>query len=327
MKLRYRILGILAIVVTLAFVSLAIALSYTSPCGGPATLPAGSESMKGIVAHCYGGPEVLKLEQLAKPTPADDQLLVKVHAASLNPVDWHSMRGSPYIMRLTSGLGVAEGLARRRRLRGHGRSRRQECHALQAGRRGVRRRGRRCRGIRSRTREPRGRTETRQHDLRAGRVGRSRCNHGTARASRQGRHQTRPEGADQRRVGWRGNVRRADREALRRGSYRRVQHSQRRAGALARRRPRDRLHQGRLRQGRRSLRHHPGQRRQSLALRSAQRAHANRPPRHRRRRQGRLDRAAGASPQGGHACSRSSTRSSACSSRVSSRATCSSSAS
>ena len=105
MKLRNRILSIVAIVVALAFVSLAVALSYNSPCSAPAALPAGSESMKGVVARCYGAPDVLTLEQVAKPTPADDQLLVKVHAAALNPVDWHSMRGSPYIMRLSSGLG------------------------------------------------------------------------------------------------------------------------------------------------------------------------------------------------------------------------------
>lgn len=105
MKLRYRILGIFAIVLALAFVSLAVALSYNSACGAATALPAGSESMKGIVVHCYGAPDVLQLEQIAKPTPADDQLLVKVHAASLNPVDWHIMRGSPYIMRMSSGLG------------------------------------------------------------------------------------------------------------------------------------------------------------------------------------------------------------------------------
>ena len=106
MKLRYRILSIFAIVVALAFVSLAVALSYNSPCGTGAAMPAGSESMKGVVNNCYGSPEVLKLEQLAKPTPADDQLLVKVHAAALNPLDWHTMRGSPYIMRMSSGLGA-----------------------------------------------------------------------------------------------------------------------------------------------------------------------------------------------------------------------------
>jgi NADPH:quinone reductase-like Zn-dependent oxidoreductase len=105
MKLRNRILSILAIVVALGFVSLAVALSYSSSCSAPAKRPAGSNTMKGLVARCYGAPDVLTLEQVAKPTPADDQLLVKVHAAALNPVDWHYMRGSPYIMRLSSGIG------------------------------------------------------------------------------------------------------------------------------------------------------------------------------------------------------------------------------
>ena len=62
--------------------------------------------MQAVLARCYGSPEVLKLEQIAKPAPADDQLLVKVHAAALNPLDWHSMRGSPYILRMSAGFGT-----------------------------------------------------------------------------------------------------------------------------------------------------------------------------------------------------------------------------
>jgi NADPH:quinone reductase-like Zn-dependent oxidoreductase len=106
MRLRNRILAIIAIVLALAVASLAIALSYNSSCGAVAPLPAGSEPMKGLVARCYGAPDVLALEEVAKPMPADDQLLVKVHAAALNPLDWHMMRGSPYIMRLSSGIGT-----------------------------------------------------------------------------------------------------------------------------------------------------------------------------------------------------------------------------
>ena len=44
--------------------------------------------MKAIVYHKYGSPDVLKLEEVQKPTPADDQLLIKVYAVSINRSDW-----------------------------------------------------------------------------------------------------------------------------------------------------------------------------------------------------------------------------------------------
>jgi NADPH:quinone reductase-like Zn-dependent oxidoreductase len=90
----------------LGIVSLAVALSYDSPCGAPEPLPEGAERMKAIVYRCYGSPDVLKIEEVAKPTVADDRVLVKVHAAGVNPFEWHLMRGSPYIMRMSSGLGA-----------------------------------------------------------------------------------------------------------------------------------------------------------------------------------------------------------------------------
>src|SRR5262249_34502301 len=48
--------------------------------------------------------DVLKLEEIEKPVPDDDQVLVRVRAASVNPFDWHFMRGTPYVMRLEAGL-------------------------------------------------------------------------------------------------------------------------------------------------------------------------------------------------------------------------------
>lgn len=60
--------------------------------------------MKAIVYCDYGPPEVLKLETIEKPEPAGDQVLVKVHAASVNPLDYHYMRGTPFVMRLDGGL-------------------------------------------------------------------------------------------------------------------------------------------------------------------------------------------------------------------------------
>lgn len=62
--------------------------------------------MKAIVYRCYGSPDVLKLEEIAQPPPADNRMLVKVHAASVNPLDWHYMRGEPYVMRPEAGIGA-----------------------------------------------------------------------------------------------------------------------------------------------------------------------------------------------------------------------------
>ncbi|MEM9775707.1 MAG: NAD(P)-dependent alcohol dehydrogenase [Chloroflexota bacterium] len=60
--------------------------------------------MKAIVQTVYGSPDVMALQEVEKPTINDDQVLVKVHAASANPLDWHFMRGTPYFMRMVSGL-------------------------------------------------------------------------------------------------------------------------------------------------------------------------------------------------------------------------------
>jgi NADPH:quinone reductase-like Zn-dependent oxidoreductase len=60
--------------------------------------------MKAITYREYGGPEVLQLEEGAKPEPKDDQVLVRVRAAALNPYDMHFLHGTPYFMRLGAGL-------------------------------------------------------------------------------------------------------------------------------------------------------------------------------------------------------------------------------
>jgi NADPH:quinone reductase-like Zn-dependent oxidoreductase len=59
--------------------------------------------MKAIVYHNYGSPEVLKLEETERPTPGDDEVLIKVRAASVNPID-RLYRGRPYFARLGTGL-------------------------------------------------------------------------------------------------------------------------------------------------------------------------------------------------------------------------------
>ena len=105
MKLRYKVLSGLVIVVVAAFAGLGLLLSHDSPCPPPPPLAANTPSMKAIVYRCYGTPAVLKLEEIAKPTPADGRVLVKVHAASVNPLDWHYLQGKPYIMRAAAGVG------------------------------------------------------------------------------------------------------------------------------------------------------------------------------------------------------------------------------
>ena len=60
--------------------------------------------MKAIVYHEYGSPDVLKCEETEKPTAGDDEVLIRVRAASVNPLDWHLMRGEPYIIRAMTGL-------------------------------------------------------------------------------------------------------------------------------------------------------------------------------------------------------------------------------
>jgi NADPH:quinone reductase-like Zn-dependent oxidoreductase len=106
MKLRYKITGILLLVAVLAVSSLALMLSHNSACPPAPVLDGNAESMQAIVYRCYGSADVLKLEEVEKPQPADNEVLVKVRAAGVNPLDWHYMRGSPYIMRMGTGFGA-----------------------------------------------------------------------------------------------------------------------------------------------------------------------------------------------------------------------------
>lgn len=59
--------------------------------------------MKAIVYHKYGSPDVLKLGEVEKPTPNDDEVLIKVRAAALNAADWRLLRGEPFLVRLMAG--------------------------------------------------------------------------------------------------------------------------------------------------------------------------------------------------------------------------------
>jgi NADPH:quinone reductase-like Zn-dependent oxidoreductase len=63
--------------------------------------------MRAITQRCYGAPgEVLALERIAKPRPGAGKVLIRIHAASINPYEWHTVTGKPYLMRLGRGIGA-----------------------------------------------------------------------------------------------------------------------------------------------------------------------------------------------------------------------------
>ncbi len=61
--------------------------------------------MKAIMRTKYGSPDVLELREIDKPAPTDNQVLIRVQAAAVNPLDWHVLRGEPFLVRLM-GFGL-----------------------------------------------------------------------------------------------------------------------------------------------------------------------------------------------------------------------------
>ncbi|HEU4779909.1 MAG TPA: NAD(P)-dependent alcohol dehydrogenase [Steroidobacteraceae bacterium] len=106
MKRRYKFLLWTAGTLAVGVFALRLVLSHDTPCGTAPLVAAGETTMKAWVRRCYGGPEIVQYEDVAKPVAADDEVIVKVVAASVNPLDWHVLRGKPYIMRMGSGLGT-----------------------------------------------------------------------------------------------------------------------------------------------------------------------------------------------------------------------------
>ncbi len=60
--------------------------------------------MKAIVYNKYGLPDVLRIENIQKPIPCDDEVLIKIYAISINSWDWDWLTGKPYEYRFLSGL-------------------------------------------------------------------------------------------------------------------------------------------------------------------------------------------------------------------------------
>src|SRR6184192_1789593 len=101
-RLLKWIFRLVLVVLVLAFLFVFVAYwRSTNDCGKTA---APTNPMKAIV-YCDYGLANLRLEDVEKPVPNDDQILVKVHAASVNPYDWHFIEGTPKIMR-AMGVGL-----------------------------------------------------------------------------------------------------------------------------------------------------------------------------------------------------------------------------
>src|SRR5947209_4906297 len=93
---------VVAILFLVGIVALFVAYwRSTSDCERLAT--AQGEKMKAIV-YCDYGLANLKLQDVAKPVPNDDQVLIRLRASSVNPYDWHFIEGTPKVMRLGVGL-------------------------------------------------------------------------------------------------------------------------------------------------------------------------------------------------------------------------------
>src|SRR5256884_1351055 len=106
MKVLKRILkwitSVILVLLLLAFIAVVIAYwKSTNDCGRTASP---TNPMRAIV-YCDYGVANLKLQDIEKPTPTDDQLLVRVRAVSVNPYDWHFVEGTPYVMR-AMGVGL-----------------------------------------------------------------------------------------------------------------------------------------------------------------------------------------------------------------------------
>lgn len=106
MKRRYKVLLGVTGGFAVLLAGAALAISHNSPCTAAVPPAAGTATMRAAVYRCYGPPEVIRVEQVERPTVASGRMLVKVQAASLNPLDWHYLRGEPFIMRAGVGMGA-----------------------------------------------------------------------------------------------------------------------------------------------------------------------------------------------------------------------------
>jgi NADPH:quinone reductase-like Zn-dependent oxidoreductase len=93
------------VAIALALFAAALLAYWTSTNDCDRIAAARDDGMKAVVYCDYGPPDVLRLETIAKPACTDDQILIRVRAASVNPLEWHYMRGTPFVAR-AMGMGL-----------------------------------------------------------------------------------------------------------------------------------------------------------------------------------------------------------------------------
>ena len=108
MKLRNKIFSAVGAILLLGIAGLMVTTAYDSPCPAPSATVANADTVRAMMHRCYGVPGGLALENIARPVPGDGQVLIKVHASSVNPAEWYRVSGQPYLIRLDSGIGAPE---------------------------------------------------------------------------------------------------------------------------------------------------------------------------------------------------------------------------
>ncbi len=107
-RIIIKLLAGLTATAVLAIGALALVASHNAPCEPGSAVPEGTTGFKANMQRCYGDTDVITLETVAKPELAESDVLVRVHAASVNPLDKHFLHGTPYLLRLANGLNAPQ---------------------------------------------------------------------------------------------------------------------------------------------------------------------------------------------------------------------------
>jgi NADPH:quinone reductase-like Zn-dependent oxidoreductase len=105
MKKRYWILIGMGALLATGIATLLTVTSHDHACPALSAVPTGTDTMRAARKYCYGVPRGIRVETVARPVPGDGQVLIKVRAASINPMEWYRIAGQPYLTRLRGGIG------------------------------------------------------------------------------------------------------------------------------------------------------------------------------------------------------------------------------